>query len=100
MIIAHVDFDVAADRRTHALAVLRQQVEEVRALPGCRSFAPYADPVVPTRVSVVHEWESAEAFAGYSASAAFARSSAELRPLMTAPPSSRRYDATLIEEVA
>ena len=55
MMIAHVDFDVAADRRSQALAVLRQQVEEVRALPGCRSFAPYADPVVPTRVSVVHE---------------------------------------------
>jgi len=99
MFIAHVDFDVAPENRPHALAVLAMEVDEVRAMPGCRSFAPYADPARPGRVSVVHEWESAGAFAAYAASAAFARSGEDLRPLMTAPPSSRRFDATLIEEV-
>lgn len=100
MFIAHIDFDVTPENRAHALAVLRMEVDEVRALPGCRSFAPYEDPARAGRVSVVHEWDDVAAFSAYLASAAFARSSAELRPLMTAPPSSRRFDATLIEEVA
>lgn len=96
MFIAHVDFDVAPQDRPHALAVLRMEVDAVRALPGCRSFAPFEDPALPGRVSVVHEWESAEAFAAYLASDTFAQSTEELRPLMTAPPSSRRFEATLI----
>lgn len=100
MFIAHVDFDVAPEMRTHALAVLRMEVDEVRALGGCRSFAPYEDPALPGRISVVHEWDDAAAFAAYLASGAFARSNEELRPLMTGAPSSRRFDATLIDEVA
>lgn len=100
MFIAHVDFDVAPEDRPHALAVLEMEVEDVRDLPGCVSFAPYADPVLPGRVSVVHEWTDETGFAAYLSSRAFARSGEELRPLMTAPPSSRRYHATLLEEVA
>lgn len=100
MFIVHVDFDVAPQDRPHALALLRMEVEDVRALPGCRSFAPYPDPANPSRISIVHEWETTEAFAAYAASEAFARSGEELRPLMIAPPSSRRFDATLIEDRA
>ncbi|MAM62623.1 putative quinol monooxygenase [Maritimibacter sp. UBA3975] len=100
MMIVHVDFDVDPAERTHALAVLEMEVGEVRALPGCRHFAPYADPALPGRVSIVHEWEDEAALATYLASTAFARSGEALRPIMTGPPSSRRFRAEMIEEVA
>lgn len=100
MFIVHLDFDVAEADRPHALAVLRQEVKTVRAMPGCRRFTPFDDPILRGRVSVLHEWDSAVAFAAYLQSEAFRVAGEELRPLMVAPPSSRRFEARLIEDAA
>lgn len=99
MFIAHVIFSVSAPARETALAVLTAEAATVRAMPGCLSFLPFADPTDPQKVGVVHEWESAEQFGAYTASPAFAQSGATLRPMMTGKPVSRRFTAALVETV-
>jgi len=100
MLIAHVTFQTAAENRKKALDALLFELPAVLAMPGCLKFQPYADPASPTRLGVVHEWEDAESFAAFTASPGFARSGAVVRPLMTAPPVSRRFEAKLLEIVA
>jgi quinol monooxygenase YgiN len=51
-------------------------------------------------LGIVHEWESAEAFARYAASPGFTAVGQVLRPIMVAPPVSKRFDARLLETVA
>lgn len=100
MLIALVDFHVAPENRQTALQALMAEAPGVRAIPGCKTFRPHLDPTDDTQVSVVHEWEDAAGFETYLASPGFAAAGAILRPMMTAPPSSRRYRAELIETVA
>ncbi|MBF9034628.1 antibiotic biosynthesis monooxygenase [Rhodobacterales bacterium HKCCE2091] len=100
MFIAIVDFHVAPDARDTALDHLLSEARTVRAMPGNRCFRPHLDPASGTHVGVLHEWDDAESFAAYLASPGLAASGAVLRPMMTAPPSSRRYDARLVETVA
>lgn len=95
MLVAHVQFTVAPDRRGEALATLLAEAEEVRRMPGCALFVPFADPTDPAALRVVHEWRSAAAFEGYLASPAFAAAGAVLRPMMTGVPVSHRFDAQL-----
>ncbi|WP_172300427.1 putative quinol monooxygenase [Pseudoruegeria sp. HB172150] len=99
MFIALVDFHVAPENRDTALSALQGEATTVRAMPGCRTFRPHCDPDSGTHVGVVHEWDSADAFGAYVASPGFADSGKLLRPMMTQPPSSRRYSAELIEDV-
>ena len=49
---------------------------------------------------MLHEWIDEASFRAYSDSEAMARSGQVLRPMMTAPPVSRRFSAQLIESVA
>lgn len=99
MLIAHVSFPVASANRSLALDTLKQEVETVRAMTGCLSFVPYLNPTNDTDVGVVHEWETARDFDAYIASDSFATVGQVLRPIMTSPPVSKRFDATLIENV-
>lgn len=96
MIVAHVHFSVAASRRQAALDALLAEVELVRTMKGCLAFTPFADPTDNTRLGVLHEWAAGEDFAAYIASDAFTTLGQVLRPMMTAPPISRRFDATLL----
>jgi quinol monooxygenase YgiN len=100
MLIAIVDFEVTKDDRATALAVLLDEVSTVQAIPGCVNFRPFTDPQSQTHVGVLHEWHGDDGFAAYLASPGFAKVGEILRPMMTAPPSSRRYRAELIENVA
>jgi quinol monooxygenase YgiN len=100
MLIAIVDFSTAAEDRSVALAQLDGERAGIRAMPGNLAFRVYASREDETRIAVVHEWRDEASFAGYLASEAFARSGAVLRPLMTATPVSRRFDAELLETVA
>lgn len=97
MLIAHVMFQVAATDRAAALQTLLDECDAVRRMQGCIAFIPFVDPTDDTRLGVLHEWDSAEAFAGYTTSDAFAKVGQTLRPIMTAPPVSKRFDASLIE---
>ncbi|GAA3455614.1 putative quinol monooxygenase [Dactylosporangium matsuzakiense] len=100
MLIAIVDFDVAAADRAAALAQLDAERAEVSAMPGNISFRVYAGRDSDTALTILHEWQDAASFAGYQASDSFARSGAVLRPLMTGAPVSRRFHADLFETVA
>lgn len=100
MLIAILDFDVAPADQQAALDHLLAEAPTVRAMPGNIAFRPYADPLIDTRVSLIHEWEVPAAFEAYLASEAFANTGAVLRPMMTAAPVSRRFTAELIETVA
>ncbi|WP_433384059.1 putative quinol monooxygenase [Actinoplanes sp. CA-142083] len=99
MFIAILDFNTAAADRPAALAQLDKERGEVQAMPGNIAFRVYAGREDDTKVTLVHEWEDEESFAGYASSASFARSGEVLRPLMAGAPVSRRFRAELLETV-
>jgi quinol monooxygenase YgiN len=99
-LIAILDFSTSSAHRPTALAQLAREQPIVRSMPGCVGFRVFPSAEADTDITVVHEWTDQSAFADYLASEAFARSGEVLRPLMTAPPSSRRFRAELLETVA
>lgn len=99
MLIAVLDLRTAEADRPAALAQLDRERDEVRAMPGNLDFRVYAAREDAEATVVIHEWVDEPSFAGYLSSESFARSGAVLRPLMTAPPVSRRFRADLLETV-
>ena len=99
MLIAVLDLHTSATDRSAALAQLDAEREEVRAMPGNLDFRVYAARDNEEDVAVIHEWADEPSFAAYLASDSFARSGAVLRPLMSASPVSRRFQASLLETV-
>lgn len=99
MLIAHVRFPIAPEDREVATEALLADVETVRAMPGCIAFFPIHDPSDAAVLGVVHEWETESDFAAYTASDAFKKFGAIIRPLMTGTPISRRFRSELIEVV-
>ena len=99
MFIAILDLRTTPADRAVALAQLDGERAEIRAMPGNLDFRVYASRDDEEAVAVIHEWVDEPSFAGYLASDAFARSGAVLRPLVSAPPVSRRFRASLLETV-
>ena len=99
MLIAVLDLRTTPADRSAALAQLDGEREEIRAMPGNLDFRVYAARDDEESVVVLHEWADEPSFADYLSSDAFARSGAVLRPLVTAPPVSRRFRADLLETV-
>lgn len=99
MLIAVLDLHTSATDRSAALAQLDAERAEVRAMPGNLDFRVYAARDNEEDVAVIHEWADEPSFAAYLASDSFARSGAVLRPLMSASPVSRRFQASLLETV-
>ena len=99
MLIAVLDVRTTATDRGVALAQLDSERDEIRAMPGNLDFRVYAARDDEEAVAVIHEWVDAPSFAAYLSSEAFARSSGVLHPLVTAPPVSRRFRASLLETV-
>jgi len=97
--IAHVFFAVAPSDRKRALDTLLAEVPAVSKMKGCEVFQPFADPLDPAGLGILHEWESPEMFAAYAASEGFAEVGKILRPMMTSNPVSRRFDAKPRETV-
>lgn len=100
MLIAIVEFTVKPDDRPAAMAALLSETSTVRAMPGCIAFRPFADPEHAGTCGLLHEWEREEQFGAYTASPGFAAIGQILRPMMIAPPISRRFRAELLETVA
>jgi quinol monooxygenase YgiN len=96
MLIAHVFFSVDETIRHQVVERLSRDVGAVRAMDGCLAFIPFMNPGNPQEVGILHEWQSAEDFARYTSSDTFARFQAELRPMMVAPPISRRFEVELV----
>lgn len=99
MLIAVVDLRTAATDRAAALAQLESERDEIRAMPGNLDFRVYAAREDEEAVAVIHEWTDEPSFGAYLSSEAFVRSGEVLRPLVTAPPMSRRFHADLLETV-
>ena len=99
MLIAVLDLHTTATDRSAALAQLDRERDEIRAMPGNLDFRVYAARDSEEDVTVLHEWADEPSFAAYLASDSLARSGAVLRPLMSAPPVSRRFHADLLETV-
>ena len=99
MLICLLDLRTTAADRDAALAQLDAEREEIRAMPGNLDFRVYVSRDNEEGVSVTHEWTDESSFAAYLASEAFARSNEVIRPLMSAPPVSRRFHASLLETV-
>lgn len=99
MLIAVLDLRTSSADRSAALAQLDSEKDEIRAMPGNLDFRVYAARDDAEAVTVIHEWADESSFAGYLSSDAFGRSGAVLRPLVTAPPVSRRFHADLLETV-
>jgi quinol monooxygenase YgiN len=99
MLIAILDLRTTPGDRPVALAQLDGERDEIRAMPGNLDFRVYSARDDEEAVTVLHEWVDESSFARYLASDAFARSGAVLRPLVTAPPVSRRFHAALLETV-
>lgn len=99
MFIALLDLRTIPADRAAALAQLDSERDLIRALPGNLDFRVYASRDDEEAVAVIHEWVDEPSFAGYLASDAFNRSGTVLRPLVSAPPVSRRFRASLLETV-
>jgi quinol monooxygenase YgiN len=99
MLIAVLDLRTTAGDRPVALAQLDSERDAIRAMPGNLDFRVYAARDDDEAVTVIHEWADQPSFAAYLSSEAFARSGTVLRPLVTAPPVSRRVHADLLETV-
>jgi quinol monooxygenase YgiN len=99
MLIAVLDLRTTPADRPAALAQLDGEKDTIRAMPGNLDFRVYAAREDEEAVVVIHEWADEESFSGYLSSEAFARSGAVLRPLVIAPPVSRRFRAALLETV-
>ena len=98
MFIAVLDLRTAPIDRPVVLAHLDDVREEIRAMPGNLEFRVYAARD-EEGVVVIHEWDDERSFADYLATDVFDRSGTVLRPLLSAPPVSRRFRATLLETV-
>lgn len=95
--IAILDFAVSSADRPNALARLEHVGPDVRRMPGCVAYRVFPSPHTDTEVTVLHEWADRAAFDRYLASEIFVRSGEVLRPLMDAPPTSRRFDVKAVE---
>jgi quinol monooxygenase YgiN len=99
VLIVILDLDVTAVCRAGALDQLLAEAPKVRKMQGNIAFRPYADPLVDTRLTLVHEWEARSDFDAYLASSSFARLREVLGSIMIGAPVSRRFEASLIESV-
>jgi quinol monooxygenase YgiN len=99
MLICLLDVRTSEASRPAALAQFDSERNEIRSMPGNIDFRVYAARDNEEEVRVVHEWADEASFAAYLSSESFARSGAVLRPLMSAPPVSRRFQASLLETV-
>ncbi len=100
MLITIVEFKTSVKNRAVAMAALSAEGNAVRAMSGCIAFRPFADPETGDTCFILHEWENENDFSTYVSSDHFAAIGKVLRPLMTAPPISRRFRAELLETVA
>lgn len=97
MLITIAEFQVATKDRDAALSVLLDETPTVRALSGCQNFRAFADPNLPSQICILHEWDSIAEFGEYLNSSGFAKTGALLSPMMTEAPTSRRFNAKIIE---
>lgn len=100
MIIAIVDFETAPETQAKALDILLTDVASATNITGNLGFRAFSNAQSDTHVGLMHEWETLADFEAYTASDAFKQIGAQLRPMMTAAPVSRRFEAQPLEQTA
>ncbi|MGR3503277.1 putative quinol monooxygenase [Pseudaestuariivita sp.] len=80
-----VEAEFASADLDAAVALFFDQIDAVRAMPGCAHYAVYRRPS-EDGLAVLQHWETMENFDAYRSSETFATLGAGLRPLMTKPP--------------
>ena len=95
MIIAIVEFELAAKNQDMVLQVLTKDTEQALKRQGCLGFKTTRVAGSETGWMLVEEWDTQDAFDAYKASPEFARVGKALMPLMLAPPISRAFEAAL-----
>ncbi|MGX9355577.1 putative quinol monooxygenase [Roseobacteraceae bacterium S113] len=78
-----VEATFAADKIEAAISEFDAQIEAVRAMDGCDSYALYRS---GDTVAIVQRWQDMARFDAYRKSDEFAGLGAALKPLMSAPP--------------
>lgn len=95
--IAIIDFNTSAAERPTVIAQLEHERPTVEGMPGCIGFRVFPSAKNDTEITLLHEWADLATFTDYLASDVFAQAGEMLRPLMAGPPTSRRFQAELIE---
>ena len=90
MLIANVEFQVTESDVTVAMNVINDVVRSIRNLPGNCVFQALTQPGTKTIV-LLQEWQTEAHFNAYLDTQYFKELGEKLKPLMTAPPQSRRY---------
>ncbi len=93
MIIAMVEFKLAAENQDKVIEALVAEGMAAQMLEGCLGFMRVAGS--DSGWMLVEEWQDMAAFDAYKASPGFARVGEALKPLLLAPPRSRAFKAIL-----
>ena len=96
MFIVTVDAVVAAPDQSSVLSALQEAAETIRDLPGNQSFRPLIGDA-PGRLTILQEWDTPEAFAGYQGHEIYGALNATLGPKLIEPPVIRKFSASLVE---
>ena len=80
-----------ADREA-VVALFSDRADAVRAMDGCEGYAIHRSVDHVGGVAIVQRWRSMSSFDAYRASDVFAALGRELKPMMTAPPTTTVAD--------
>ena len=90
LVVVEVAFPPAD--REDAVALFRDRADAVRAMDGCERYAVRRSVDDEGGVAIVQRWAPMDASDAYRASDAFAALGRELKPMMSAPPSTTAAD--------
>ncbi len=97
MIYVEVNFTVAPADRPAAITCLRDEAPQMRAMPGNRSVRVLTDPNDNGSITLLHQWDNLVGLDAYRKGPLFAAIGGTLRPMMTGAPSTKVYEAQLLD---
>lgn len=99
MLIISGVFEIRADKREDAFAVIRTMVAATEQEPGCITYRFYEDISQANRVLVYEEWESAENLAAHFETPHMAVFRAAIPDILVGSPKIMRHDVAESQEM-
>ncbi|EPJ50227.1 MAG: hypothetical protein OFPI_20520 [Osedax symbiont Rs2] len=96
MIITHIFCQFSEIQLNQALRCLQLVRDKALATDSCRSYQVHNTPDQKGAVFICQSWSDLAAFDAYRASDLFASMIGEVKPMMSAPPRTEIFKATLI----
>jgi quinol monooxygenase YgiN len=96
MIICNVTATFSENEMQTALSILADETSKIAALPGNLAIQTFVSPITSGRVLITHEWDDLDALEAYRTGPILADTGAKLKPIMTSPPVTKVYEATLL----